>query len=161
MSRAPITLTNKLRLVLSIYFAQAALAADADALLAESDFGRAHHRVIVFVGLNPGITVGELLRLLRIRGQSLNPVLSQLIREGVITQTMGEVDRRQRHLHLTSVGAKLHRRAAAPQMTRIERAFSRTGPDAVDKLFGVLEELMDPADREYMTALAENRRERV
>ena len=139
-------------MVLSIYFAQSALAEDADALLADIGFGRPHHRVIVFVGMNPGITVGELLKLLRIRGQSLNPVLSQLLEAGLISQSPGSIDRRQRHLHLTPAGAKLQRRAAAPQVRRIKRAFEQVGEPAVQAVFQFLEALMDPADQANLDA---------
>ena len=49
-------------------------------------FGRAHHRVIYFVGRHPGMTVGELLAILEITKQSLARVLGQLMREGFIVQ---------------------------------------------------------------------------
>jgi DNA-binding MarR family transcriptional regulator len=51
-----------------------------DAILEKYNFGRAHHRVIHFVGRNPDITVTRLLNILKIRKQSLSRVLSQLVR---------------------------------------------------------------------------------
>ena len=42
-----------------------------DEILRLHKFGRAHHRVIHFVGRNPGITVRDLLSILRITKQSL------------------------------------------------------------------------------------------
>ena len=44
-----------------LFFAYRDFTAEADALLARLGFGRAHHRVIYFVGRKPGMTVSELL----------------------------------------------------------------------------------------------------
>src|SRR5208337_3729251 len=84
-----------------LYFAYRDFTAEPDAMLAEYGFGRAHHRVIYFVGRNPAITVSDLLSTLRITKQSLSRVLSQLIKEGFILQRPGPRDRRQRLLELT------------------------------------------------------------
>src|SRR3546814_6885594 len=50
-----------------------------DELLERYGFGRAHHRALHFIGGNPGITVAELLGILRITKQSLSRVLSALV----------------------------------------------------------------------------------
>ena len=44
-----------------LFFAYRDFTGEADALLADFGFGRAHHRVIYFVGRHPGMTVSELL----------------------------------------------------------------------------------------------------
>ena len=54
--------------------------------------GRAHHRVLHFVGRRPGITVGDLLGILGITKQSLGRVLTPLVEQGYVLQ----VDRPQR-----------------------------------------------------------------
>src|SRR6185312_10975874 len=69
-----------------------------DAMLTSYGFGRAHHRVIYFVGRHPEMTVSELLGILKITKQSLSRVLSQLVRQGFVTQRAGQRDRRQRLL---------------------------------------------------------------
>ena len=86
-----------------------------DQILASYGFGRAHHRVIYFVGREPGITVSELLRLLQITKQSLSRVLGQLVREGFIEQSPGAKDRRQRRLELTEKGRALERELSENQ----------------------------------------------
>ncbi len=63
--------------------------------------GRAHHRVLHFVGRRPGITVGDLLGILAITKQSLGRVLQPMVEDGYVTQTPGRADRRQRLLTLT------------------------------------------------------------
>ncbi len=44
-----------------LFFAYRDFTAKADQTLAQFGFGRAHHRVIYFVGRNPGMTVSDLL----------------------------------------------------------------------------------------------------
>src|SRR5574338_1417046 len=93
-----------------LFFAYRDFTGEADQLLVEYGFGRAHHRVIYFVGRQPGMTVSELLGILKITKQSLSRVLSALVAQGFVIQRQGERDRRQRLLHLTDKGAELERR---------------------------------------------------
>src|SRR5210317_978006 len=85
-----------------MFFAYRDFTGEADAMLESCDLGRAHHRVIYFVGRHPGINVSELLAILNITKQSLSRVLSQLIEDGYIEQEQGTTDKRQRLLSLTS-----------------------------------------------------------
>src|SRR3546814_87156 len=81
---------DDLRRAMELFFyAYRDFIADPDNLLSELRFGRAHHRVIHFVGRNPGITVSELLAILKITKQSLGRVLGQLIDEGIVRQDPG------------------------------------------------------------------------
>ena len=66
-----------------LYFAYRDFTAEADAMLARYGFGRAHHRVIYFVGRHPQMSVGDLLGILRITKQSLSRVLGQLVLPGI------------------------------------------------------------------------------
>src|SRR5437762_11020173 len=84
-----------------LFYAYRDFTAEPDAMLARYGFGRAHHRVIYFVGRYPQLTVTELLGILRITKQSLSRVLGQLVRQGFIVQKPGPSDRRQRLLELT------------------------------------------------------------
>src|SRR3546814_14295944 len=65
-----------------LFFAYRDFTGEPDAILAGLGLGRAHHRVIYFVGRNPGITVSELLRILRITKPRLSRVLSHLVEQG-------------------------------------------------------------------------------
>jgi DNA-binding MarR family transcriptional regulator len=120
---------------------------EADAMLAQYGFGRAHHRVIYFVGRNPGMTVSALLGILKITKQSLSRVLSQLVRKGLVTQRPGLRDRRQRLLELTPAGADLERRLTEAQRTLVASAYRAAGAEAVDGFRKVLLGLMNEADR--------------
>ena len=126
-----------------LFYACRDFTAGPDAILAQHRFGRAHHRVIYFVGRNPGITVSELLGILRITKQSLSRVLGQLVRQDFIDQRQGTRDRRQRLLHLTEKGIALERQLTASQRERIARAYREAGAQAVEGYRRVLEGLTD------------------
>jgi DNA-binding MarR family transcriptional regulator len=121
-----------------LFFAYRDFTAEPDAILAEYGFGRAHHRVVHFVGRHPQMTVGELLGILRITKQSLNRVLGQLVRQGFIVQHRGPDDRRQRLLELTDSGRELERRLSAPQRARVAAAYRAAGAGAVEGFRRVL-----------------------
>ena len=130
-----------------LFYAYRGFTAQADALLDQHNFGRAHHRVIYFVGRYPSISVAELLAILRITKQSLSRVLGQLVAEGFITQRPGTRDRRQRLLALTEQGVELERRLSADQRERIAAAYREAGPQAVEGYRKVLLAMIDPRDR--------------
>ena len=114
-----------------LFFAYRDFTAEPDAILARYGFGRAHHRVIHFVGRHPRMTVGELLAILRITKQSLSRVLGQLVRQKFILQQPGPQDRRQRRLELTRKGRDLERQLSEPQRARIANAYRQAGSRAV------------------------------
>jgi DNA-binding MarR family transcriptional regulator len=115
-----------------LFFAYRDFTAEPDAILAEYGFGRAHHRVVHFVGRHPQMTVSELLGILRITKQSLSRVLGQLLRQGFVVQRPGERDRRQRLLGLTEKGRELERRLSEPQRARVANAYRQAGAQAVE-----------------------------
>src|SRR5882672_114714 len=110
-----------------LFFAYRDFTAEPDAILEEYGFGRAHHRVVHFVGRNPLMTVGELLGILRITKQSLNRVLGQLVRQGFIIQHRGPQDRRQRLLELTEKGRDLEHSLSELQRARVAAAYDQAG----------------------------------
>lgn len=130
-----------------LFYAYRDFTAEPDQILARLGLGRAHHRVIYFVGRNPGITVTELLKILRITKQSLSRVLGDLIRKGYIAQRKGDRDRRQRLLLLTVTGEELERQLTENQRTRLARAYKEAGAEAVDGFRTVLIGIIDEANR--------------
>src|SRR5580704_7980102 len=121
-----------------LYYAYRDFTAEPDAMLARYGFGRAHHRVVYFVGRHPQMSVSDLLGILRITKQSLSRVLGQLVRQGFIVQRPGTRDRRQRLLDLTEKGGDLERQLSAPQRDRIGDAYRRAGAQAVEGFRKVL-----------------------
>lgn len=125
----------------------------ADELLVELNMGRAHHRVLHFVGRRPGITVGDLLAILSITKQSLGRVLQPLVEDGYVVQTPGASDRRQRLLALTDKGAALERRLFERQRETIMRAYREAGPTAVEGFRRVMRGLMGAEARDLLKLL--------
>ncbi len=142
-----------IELIELLFFAYRDFVSDPDRLLADYGFGRAHHRVLHFVGRNPGIRVQELLDILRITKQSLGRVLRELIDKGFIYQLEGEDDRRQRLLFLTAEGAALHASLMAPQIARIRQALDEAGEPGDGQYRRVLGKLIDRAARDKVGRL--------
>lgn len=129
-----------------LFFAYRDFIAEPDAVLARYGFGRAHHRVIHFVGRHPRMTVSELLGILRITKQSLSRVLSELVEQGFVDQRPGVHDRRQRVLELTARGRALEREVSAPQRARVADAYRWAGAAAVEGFRRVLLGVIADAD---------------
>jgi DNA-binding MarR family transcriptional regulator len=136
-----------------LFFAYRDFVGDADAVLAEFGFGRAHHRVLHFINRNPGMKVAELLDILKITKQSLGRVLKQLLDEGYVEQKEGASDRRQRLLYLTAKGDGLASRLAGLQAARISRATADIGMADRDTVRRFLVAMLDPADRDGVVRL--------
>jgi DNA-binding MarR family transcriptional regulator len=125
-----------------LFFGYRDFTAGADEILAGMAMGRAHHRVLHFVGRRPGITVGDLLGILAITKQSLGRVLTPLIADGYVLQAPGRADRRQRLLTLTDKGTALERRLFERQRETVMRAYREAGPAAVEGFRRVMRGLM-------------------
>jgi DNA-binding MarR family transcriptional regulator len=130
-----------------MFFAYRDFTAAADVILDELGLGRAHHRAIHFVGRQPGITVGDLLTILRITKQSLARVLTTLVDQGLVAQMPGRADRRQRLLTLTDKGRALERRLFERQRERLAAAYREAGGPAVDGFRRVMRGIMDQGAR--------------
>ena len=126
------------------FFAYRDFTSDPDQILADYGFGRAHHRVLHFVNRRPGLTVAELLDVLKITKQSLARVLKQLIDTGHIIQVQGPRDRRQRELYPTAKGRALALALAAPQSRRIAAALAEAGPDDRAVVERFLQRMVNP-----------------
>ena len=129
-------------LVELMFFAYRDFVSGPDELLESLEFGRAHHRVLHFIGREPGMTVAQLLDILKITKQSLSRVLKELIDNGYVYQKEGDEDRRQRLLHLSSKGETLWRQLVEPQISRFRQASDElqghTNPQYRELLFHLI-----------------------
>lgn len=126
-----------------LFFAYRDFTNAADVILVELGLGRAHHRALHFIGRNPGITVSELLGILRITKQSLARVLGALVDQRYVAQAQGHDDRRQRLLTLTPAGEALERRLFERQRERLAPAYRDAGAAAVEGFRSVMQGIMD------------------
>ena len=135
------------------FFAYRDFTGDADALLERQGFGRAHHRVLYFVNLRPGMPVADLLDILKITKQSLARVLRQLIDNGYVEQRTGHADRRQRLLFATDKGREFFAQLSVTQASRIEAAIAALPPEAARIVRRFLVGMVDPIDRPVLDRL--------
>ena len=141
-----------------LFFAYRDFTEGPDKILSEVGFGRAHHRVIHFVFRNEGISVTELLKILKITKQSLSRVLTQLVNDKYIDQIQGTKDRRQKRLYLTNKGLLLEKKLSKPQLRKLAEAFRTSGAAAVENYRDVLIKMINEKDRQSVIALIEKSR---
>ena len=101
-----------------LFFSYRDFTSGPDKILEKLNFGRAHHRVIYFVGKKNHITIKELLGVLKITKQSLSRVLNQLVSEKFILVSTG-TDKRTKKLSLTEKGKKLENELSTIQIKKI------------------------------------------
>jgi len=135
------------------FFAYRDFVGDADALLERQGFGRAHHRVLFFANLRPGMPVADLLGILKITKQSLARVLRQLVDNGYIEQKTGETDRRQRLLYATAKGRELFNVLSATQTSRIDAAIAALPPEGKRTVLKFFVGMVEPEDRPLLDRL--------
>lgn len=128
------------------FFAYRDFIGDADRLLEAYGFGRAHHRVLYFVSRRPGLTIAELLEILRITKQSLNRVLRELIDKNFVESRAGALDRRRRQLYATSEGERLALTLAQVQSRRFASALNKLSGSGPDLATAFLKAMIDPGE---------------
>jgi DNA-binding MarR family transcriptional regulator len=140
-----------------MFFAYRDFVGDADRLLETYGFGRAHHRVLHFVSRRPGLTIAELLEILRITKQSLNRVLRELVETNFVEARAGARDRRRRELYATPAGERLALRLAEAQTRRFAVALATLGPAGRPLAARFLSAMIDPQDGAGAEALGARR----
>ncbi len=131
-----------------MYFGYRDFIAWPDEVLEHYGLGRAHHRVLHFVGRIPGMAVAALLSLLKITKQSLSRVLKDLLEKKYITQKIGRRDRRQRLLYLTAKGVKLLDHITDHQKTHMKKACKEAGISSMNGFWNMLTALLDEHTKE-------------
>ncbi|NYS25756.1 MarR family transcriptional regulator [Rhodobacteraceae bacterium 2376] len=141
----------------AMFFAYRGFTADPDRILAQHNYGRAHHRALHFINRSHGTTVNNLLSVLGVTKQSLNRVLRTLIEDGLVESRVGRRDRRERHLFLTDKGRALEAALSEAQRARMRAAYRAAGPQAVAGFRQVLEAMMEDDIRHHYQQLRETR----
>jgi DNA-binding MarR family transcriptional regulator len=136
-----------------LFFAYRDFVGDADRLLETYGFGRAHHRVLHFVSRQPGLTIAELLDILKITKQSLNRVMKELLDAGFIEVRSGSNDRRQRLLFVSPEGSRLALDLARLQSKRFRTALATLAPASHELVTEFLLGMVDLSERSKVTRL--------
>lgn len=133
-----------------ILFVHIAIAEDADKRLTPNGLNRTHHRILFLIGLRSGVTVGEIVNLLRVSAQAIQAPLRTLIDNGLIEQQSSERDRRKRHLVLSGKGAAFLESLASGQFARIAAARRNAGEESFDGFLRVMRSMLDEQDRDWL-----------
>ena len=141
---SPFFLNNKeiRKIIELIFFSYRDFTAGPDQILEKLNFGRAHHRVIYFVGKKDKITIKELLGVLKITKQSLSRVLNQLVKEGFIVVSTG-LDKRTKNLSLTSSGLSLENKLSTIQIQKIKKVINNFNQEDIDGFKKILYEMIE------------------
>ncbi len=129
------------RAIERFYFAYRAFTAGADRLLEAQGLGRVHHRILYFVGRNPGISVGALIDTLGVTKQALNAPLRALIERELVFAESDAEDRRVRRMSLTEAGRALEAQLTEIQADLLDRAFGESGAKATEGWHAVMRRL--------------------
>ena len=125
-----------------VFFSYRDFTAGPDQILEKLNFGRAHHRVIYFVGKKDKITIKELLGVLKITKQSLSRVLNQLVKEGFIVVSTG-LDKRTKNLSLTNSGLSLENELSTIQIQKIKKVINNFNQEDIDGFKKILYEMIE------------------
>ena len=129
------------RAIERFYFAYRAFTSGADRLLEARSLGRVHHRILYFVGRNPGLSVGELIDILGVSKQALNAPLRALVERELVSVEIDAQDRRIRRLCLSETGRALEAQLTDIQTELLERAFGESGAKATEGWHAVMDRL--------------------
>ncbi len=136
-----------------VFYTHMEMAAVADAVLAEFGLSRAHHRILYLAARHPGITVNDILSILRVTNQGLARPLKELMAQELIVQRLDPVDRRRRGHFVTPKGTRLYARVSQAQFKMISAAYDRVSPEDLQGFWRTLEAMMRPEDHRWVTDL--------
>ncbi len=133
-----------------VYFAHIDQADWADHVLAKYGIGRPHHRVLYFSNKKPGISVRELMALLRITNQALARTTNQLVALGFLEQRYSLLDRRIRQNFVTNKGGALLAKLTRHQVDRVAAALESLDEQGICDMWRGLEALARLEDRPWV-----------
>ena len=125
-----------------LFFSYRDFTSGPDKILEKLNFGRAHHRIIYFVGKKNNITIKELLGVLQITKQSLSRVLNQLVNEKFILVSTG-IDKRTKKLSLTEKGKKLEDQLSTIQIEKIKGVINKFSEENINGFKEILYDMIE------------------
>ena len=137
-----------------IFFSYREFTLGPDEILNKINYGRAHHRVIYFVGKQKNITIKDLLGILKITKQSLSRVLNQLVKEKYILVSTGE-DKRTKKLSLTQKGLNLEEKLSKIQINKIKSIINDAKESDINGFKKILYSMIDEKSKKIFNKLNE------
>jgi DNA-binding MarR family transcriptional regulator len=112
------------------FFGYRAFTAHPDSILERRGLSRVHHRLLYFIGREPGLGVDALLDTLGVSKQAINAPLRRLVELGLVGVRVAAGDGRRRELRLTAEGARLEAQLTGTQMDQLAAVFGAAGKSA-------------------------------
>ena len=125
-----------------IFYAYNEIYSDPKSVLKKYSFGVAHHRALYLIERNKGVSFSELLIKLKIKKQSLNRVLKDLINKKIIYQKNDELDSRRKKIYLDELGKKFYDEIFNFQRKRIYNALKSSDSDSVKNFKDILKKII-------------------
>ena len=116
---------------------------DSKKILNKYSIGLAHQKVIHLLSMYEGISISELLEKLKVTKQSLNRVLKDLIKLGIIIYKKDQQDTRVKHVFLNEKGKKVFHEIFEIQKRRIYNALLNSSSEEVINFDNVLKKIID------------------
>ena len=123
----------------TLHFAFRGLVAEPDSILQSQGLSRIHHRLLFFIGRNPGLSVNELVESMRLTKQAIHKPLKSLVEKDLVEVTRDASDKRVKRLALTSQGVALESRLTGIQRELLTHAFDEVGEEGAEAWFRVME----------------------
>ena len=130
-----------------LFFSYRDFTAGPDKVLEKLNYGRAHHRVIYFVGKQKKLTIKDLLTILQITKQSLSRVLNQLVKEKYILVSSG-IDKRTKNLSLTKKGIELDNQLSKIQIQKIRNVIKNYNETDINGFKKILYAMIENMNKE-------------
>ncbi len=150
----PLFLTEKeiKKIIELMFFSYRDFTSGPDKVLEKIKFGRAHHRVVYFVGKHNNLTIKELLSILQITKQSLSRVLNQLVSEKFIFLSTGN-DKRTKILSLTKKGEDLEKKLSDIQIAKIYNVIKKHNESDINGFKKILLAMIDEKNQKIFDQL--------
>ena len=123
----------------TLHFAFRGLVAEPDSILKSQGLSRIHHRLLFFIGRNPGLSVNELVESMRLTKQAIHKPLKSLVEKDLVAVTRDAADKRVKRLALTGQGMALESQLTGIQRELLTHAFGEVGEGGADAWFRVTE----------------------
>ena len=123
----------------TLHFAFRGLVAEPDSILKSQGLSRIHHRLLFFIGRNPGLSVNKVVDSMRLTKQAIHKPLKSLVEKNLVEVSRDASDKRIKRLALTDQGTALESRLTGIQRELLTHAFDEVGEEGADAWFRVME----------------------
>lgn len=140
--KKPVSLgTLEQRIGFPLRVAQVAVFRDFEEAMGELGLTPAVFSALEIIKTNPGITQSKLAHAIYLDRSTVVPLLDKLEARGLITREASTTDRRNKHVSLTTEGARMHRDASKRASVHEARMASALSADELSTLFALLAKL--------------------